>query len=321
MAETAQLFQLLQNKMEEQWKQMEEGRKQTEALIAAYIEQTGQQELEQPSPQAPLVVIPSFDPFDPTTELWNDYWVRFQTFVGAITPLLRTDERSFSSPISRAFSVAAASLSKMALKYLAIPASGEHPTQIYARGKERDCPIGSCSRCGKSDHRSPDCPFRVPLSVLPEAWPFGSSLFEPVRPISKYQIGTVKATETVPRLQQSVLIQGKQFMFEVDTGTGDNFCSEDVWCDLEKPPRHLQQDGLNFDNDSSIEEFPTPETKRQVRGFLGLAEYYRRLIPDYSSIVAPINRLASPDRPGLPLCIYRIHRQLHAKINSAGLTC
>ena len=88
---------------------MEEGRKQTEALIAAYIEQTGQQELEQPSPQAPLVVIPSFDPFDPTTELWNDYWVRFQTFVGAITPLLRTDERSFSSPISRAFSVAAAS--------------------------------------------------------------------------------------------------------------------------------------------------------------------------------------------------------------------
>ena len=47
---------------------------------------------------------------------------------------------------------------------------------------------------------------------------------------------------------------------------------------------------------TAVEEFPTPETKRQVRGFLGLAECYRRLIPDYSSIVAPINRLASPDR-------------------------
>ena len=61
---------------------------------------------------------------------------------------------------------------------------------------------------------------------------------QPVRAISKYQIRTVKATESVPQLQQSVLIQGKQFMFEVDTGAGDNFriCSEDVWCDLAKPP-------------------------------------------------------------------------------------
>ena len=41
------------------------------------------QELEQPSPKTPLVVIPSFDPFDPMTELWDDYWARFQTFVGA----------------------------------------------------------------------------------------------------------------------------------------------------------------------------------------------------------------------------------------------
>ena len=37
---------------------------------------------EQP-PKAPLVVIHSFVPFDPTAELWDDYWARFQTFVGA----------------------------------------------------------------------------------------------------------------------------------------------------------------------------------------------------------------------------------------------
>ena len=59
------------------------GRKQTEALIATVMGQTGKRELEQPSPKAPLVVIPSFDPFDPTTELWDDYWAWFQTFVGA----------------------------------------------------------------------------------------------------------------------------------------------------------------------------------------------------------------------------------------------
>ena len=83
MAETAKLIELLQKQMEEQRKQMEEGRKQTEALIAAFMGQNGQQELEQPSQKAPLVVIPSLDPFDPTTELWDDYWARFQTFVGA----------------------------------------------------------------------------------------------------------------------------------------------------------------------------------------------------------------------------------------------
>ena len=27
--------------------------------------------------------IPSFSPFDPTSELWKDYWARFCTFVGA----------------------------------------------------------------------------------------------------------------------------------------------------------------------------------------------------------------------------------------------
>ena len=56
-----------------------------------------------------------------------------------------------------------------------------------------------------------------------------------MRAIAKYQIRTVKATEAVPQLLQSVFIEGKQFMFEVDTGAGDNFCSEDVWCDLGKP--------------------------------------------------------------------------------------
>ena len=28
-------------------------------------------------------VIPKFQPFDSTSELWNDFWKRFQTFLGA----------------------------------------------------------------------------------------------------------------------------------------------------------------------------------------------------------------------------------------------
>ena len=120
------------------------------------------------------------------------------------------------------------------------PDSGVNPTH-YARGNERDFQIGICPRCGKSDHKSPDCPFReatcrfcrkrghLEIVCLKNR---GST--QPVRAISKYQIRTVKAMESVPQLQQSVLIQGKQFMFKFDTGAGDNFCSEDVWCDLWK---------------------------------------------------------------------------------------
>ena len=57
-----------------------------------------------------------------------------------------------------------------------------------------------------------------------------------VKPISKHRIQTVKAIETVPQLQQSICMEGKQFIFEVDTGAGDNFCSIDIWKEAGEPP-------------------------------------------------------------------------------------
>eukprot|EP00731_Ephydatia_muelleri_P012829 Em0007g139a len=50
-----------------------------------------------------------------------------------------------------------------------------------------------------------------------------------VKPISKHRIQTVKASETVPQLQQPICIQDKEFVFEVNTGAGDNFCFGDIW--------------------------------------------------------------------------------------------
>eukprot|EP00731_Ephydatia_muelleri_P034216 Em0051g8a len=94
------------------------------------------------------------------------------------------------------------------------PDSGDTPAYNARDGNERDFPSGTCPRCVCLKKRRST---------------------QPVRAIAKYQIRTVKATEAVPQLLQSVFIQGKQFMFEVDTGAGDNFCSEDVWCDLGKP--------------------------------------------------------------------------------------
>ncbi|CAG8630691.1 15668_t:CDS:2 [Gigaspora rosea] len=42
---------------------------------------------------------------------------------------------------------------------------------------------------------------------------------------------------------------------------------------------------------AAIQHFPISRTLRQLRGFLGLASYYRKFIPDFTRIAAPLNRL------------------------------
>jgi hypothetical protein len=42
---------------------------------------------------------------------------------------------------------------------------------------------------------------------------------------------------------------------------------------------------------AAIQQLTTPKTPRQVRRFLGMASWYRRFIPDFSRVAAPLNRL------------------------------
>ena len=126
------------------------------------------------------------------------------------------------------------------------PRSGSHRKSNVYRGS--DFPSGTCPRCGKTDHRWADCPFKdatcrfcqksghleaVCLKKrgrIQQVKPISKHWIQTqVKPISKHRIQTVKAIETVPQLQQSICIQDKEFVFEVDTGAGDNFCSADIW--------------------------------------------------------------------------------------------
>ena len=81
MSETAKLMELLQQQMKIQ-------REQTEAQIQAHAKQTeaiiatltgGAAKWGDSTPKS----FPSFVSFDTTSELWTDYWARFQTFVAA----------------------------------------------------------------------------------------------------------------------------------------------------------------------------------------------------------------------------------------------
>ena len=48
---------------------------------------------------------------------------------------------------------------------------------------------------------------------------------------------------------------------------------------------------------SAVAEFPIPSNKKDVRVFLGLTGYYRRFIPDYASLSAPLTDITRKTAP------------------------
>ena len=46
-----------------------------------------------------------------------------------------------------------------------------------------------------------------------------------------------------------------------------------------------------------IQDAPAPETKKQVRSFLGLAGYYRKFLPNYAEVATPLTDLTKKGQP------------------------
>ena len=47
----------------------------------------------------------------------------------------------------------------------------------------------------------------------------------------------------------------------------------------------------------AVRAWPTPKSLREVRGFLGFANFYRRFIKDFSKIARPLHDLTKKDIP------------------------
>ncbi|XP_065438529.1 uncharacterized protein LOC135981201 [Chrysemys picta bellii] len=47
----------------------------------------------------------------------------------------------------------------------------------------------------------------------------------------------------------------------------------------------------------AIKAWPAPQTKKQVQAFIGMAGYYRRFVPHFSSLAAPLTELCRKGKP------------------------
>jgi hypothetical protein len=45
----------------------------------------------------------------------------------------------------------------------------------------------------------------------------------------------------------------------------------------------------------AVRNFPEPKTTQELKGFLGLAGYYRRFIPNFSKVAKPLTELLKKD--------------------------
>ena len=97
---------------------------------------------------------------------------------------------------------------------------------------------------------------------------------------SNFDEHMTRVEEILQRLREAnlKLQPGKCHLFQTEV----NFLGHIVGVDGVRP---------NAENVSKILEWPVPKTPTHVRQFLGMANYYRRFVKDFSKLAKPLTRL------------------------------
>jgi len=60
----------------------------------------------------------------------------------------------------------------------------------------------------------------------------------------------------------------------------------------------LSEEGITASPDKikAVKQYPTPKGVKDVRAFIGLVSFYRRLVPDFAELAKPLTTLTRKDR-------------------------
>jgi len=77
----------------------------------------------------------------------------------------------------------------------------------------------------------------------------------------------------------------------------------------------VNKKGVHVDPEKikAIQEWPTPPNVGNVRSFHGLASFYRRFVPNFSSLASPLNELVKKDTP---FCWTEKHEQAFKRLKA-----
>ena len=143
-----------------------------------------------------------------------------ETVSGAIPP------KSFGTPLHK--------VQQNPSKPTPQKATTQKPTQHW----KSPFPKGTCSRCGKTNHRSEDCRYKNTICKFCKKAGHLEKVCltkNPIRKICKKPMRIARCNQAIPQPVLDITVSSTKIAFEIDTGAGDNFISERTWELLGKP--------------------------------------------------------------------------------------